>query len=102
MYYVSLEHAESIGSFTMGGKTVEFSRQILGNLDLQGFYNYKRLSSVTRIINARKQAIANYRGGGLVWKVYQCTTQNMYTDFESKQRPVAIITATAERKEVIA
>ena len=66
MFYVELEYNNGKPS--------------LGNLEGQGFYQYKRLSSVLKVLYCVRETHKEFLRDCKCWKVYSCHEGNMYSE----------------------
>lgn len=65
--------------------------KILGNLDGQGFYDYKRIGTVISKINLRGEAIAKYYKRDIEYKIYNISESEKYKDFENYKKPEIVL-----------
>ena len=79
MFYVSLKRSNGT--------------EILGNGSGQGFYNYKQLWRVKKIIMEYHYKKHNkyYNDNCLSWYIYSISESEKFKDFEAYKSPIAII-----------
>ena len=80
MFYVTLKKSDGT--------------QILGSGSGQGFYRYKQLWRVKKIIMEYhfKKHNRYYNCEGLQWHIYSISENEIFKDFENYKTPIAIIT----------
>lgn len=79
MFYVALHYVDN-------------NKAILGNMDGQGFYDYKRLSTVVNRIAERANSVAKYRKESVVYKIYSICESEKFKDFEDYKTPIQTLT----------
>ena len=68
--------------------------EVLGNCEGQGFYRYKQLWRVKKIImeyHYKKHGNIYRDGDKLSWEIYQISENEMYKNFEKYKKPVCVI-----------
>ena len=73
MFFVELYYNEQ-NSLSDGGS------QKLGNGDGQGFYHYKRLSSVLKILDKMRTTNKVFLQHYSEWRIYSCNRSNMFQE----------------------